>query len=200
MGRLQTGSGPRRPPRGARDVAWQRNSRAGSLPPPGSSLAKRRESAESPDRRKPLREGHENENAERRTSRRFVLTRLSRLDARQKSAPRAVRHSHHGFTELGAYELNRLRRTPVYTFYPWNARPAIEKSPPATCKSSRDPLMLARYYQSLLDTGRFESRAALARFLGVSRARVTQVLNRLKSPPNASGPPSSSAEGTSDVA
>jgi biotin operon repressor len=38
---------------------------------------------------------------------------------------------------------------------------------------------LARYYQSLLDTGKFESRAALARFLGVSRARVAQVLNRL---------------------
>jgi hypothetical protein len=88
----------------------------------------------------------------------------------------------------------------VYTFYPWNARPAIEKSPPAPRESTRDPLLLARYYQSLLDTGRFESRAALARFLGVSRARVTQVLNRLKSPPNASEPPLSSAEGTTDVA
>jgi hypothetical protein len=44
----------------------------------------------------------------------------------------------------------------------------------------RDPLKLARYYQSLLDYGRFENRAALARFLGVSRARVTQVLQRLK--------------------
>jgi hypothetical protein len=49
-------------------------------------------------------------------------------------------------------------------------------------KPTRDRLQLARYYQSLLDTGKFESRAALARFLGVSRARVTQVLNRLKSP------------------
>lgn len=36
-----------------------------------------------------------------------------------------------------------------------------------------------RYYQKLLDSGKFESRAALARFLGVSRARVTQVLRRL---------------------
>lgn len=102
--------------------------------------------------------------------------------------------------ELGAYELNRLRQTPVYTLYPWSARPAIEKFPPAARKPTRAPLLLARYYQSLLDTGRFESRAALARFLGVSRARVTQVLYRLKSPPNASEPPLSSAEGTSDVA
>jgi hypothetical protein len=41
------------------------------------------------------------------------------------------------------------------------------------------PLKLARYYQSLLDSGQFENRAALARYLGVSRARVTQVLHRL---------------------
>ena len=47
-------------------------------------------------------------------------------------------------------------------------------------KLAHDPLRLARYYQSLIDTGKYESRAALARFLGVSRARVTQVLNRLK--------------------
>jgi hypothetical protein len=38
------------------------------------------------------------------------------------------------------------------------------------------------WYQSLLDSGKFESRAALARYLGVSRARVAQVLDRLKGP------------------
>jgi hypothetical protein len=32
---------------------------------------------------------------------------------------------------------------------------------------------------ALLDSGKFENRAALARYLGVSRARVTQVLQRL---------------------
>ncbi len=31
-------------------------------------------------------------------------------------------------------------------------------------KPTRDPLRLARYYQSLLDTGKFESRAALRGF------------------------------------
>ena len=34
----------------------------------------------------------------------------------------------------------------------------------------------ARYYQSLLDSGVAKTRAELARHLGVSRARVTQVL------------------------
>lgn len=41
-------------------------------------------------------------------------------------------------------------------------------------------MRLAHYYQSLLDSGKAKTRAELARFLGVSRARVTQVLNRLK--------------------
>jgi hypothetical protein len=62
---------------------------------------------------------------------------------------------------------------------PWDAhsdaKPELKPAP----KESRDPLKLARYYQSLLDSGKFENRAALARYLGVSRARVTQVLQRL---------------------
>ncbi|MFI4851974.1 MAG: hypothetical protein ACIAZJ_22950 [Gimesia chilikensis] len=41
-------------------------------------------------------------------------------------------------------------------------------------------MRLAFYYQSMLDSGEVSTRAELARHLGVSRARVTQVLNRLK--------------------
>jgi Mn-dependent DtxR family transcriptional regulator len=51
------------------------------------------------------------------------------------------------------------------------------ESEPAAPK--RDRLRLAFYYQSLLDSGEVSTRAELARFLGVSRARVTQVLKRL---------------------
>ena len=87
-----------------------------------------------------------------------------------------------GFVELGTYALNRLRRKPIIDFYAWNASSTSKKERSDPGKHGRDPLRLARYYQSLLDTGKFESRAALARFLGVSRARVTQVLNRLKLP------------------
>lgn len=64
--------------------------------------------------------------------------------------------------------------------FAWNAPPAPRATPLEPKKPGTDPLRLARYYQSLLDTGKFESRAASARFLGVSRARVTQVLNRLE--------------------
>ena len=60
----------------------------------------------------------------------------------------------------------------------WNRLPEAMEAP----KPKTDPLRIALYYQSLLDSGKFESRAALARFLGVSRARVTQVLNRLIKP------------------
>jgi hypothetical protein len=94
-------------------------------------------------------------------------------------APRGVLKSNRGFIELGSYVLNRLRRSPTFEFYPWNSPPSDQKAQIEPRSSGRDPLRIARYYQSLLDTGQFESRAALARFLGVSRARVTQVLKRL---------------------
>jgi len=48
-------------------------------------------------------------------------------------------------------------------FYPWNPVSAIPKPPKAPQKPRRDRMRLARYYQSLLDSGKFESRAALAR-------------------------------------
>lgn len=82
--------------------------------------------------------------------------------------------------ELGSYATNKLRQTPNIKFYPWTRPPATPKRESKPAPQQRDPLRLARYYQSLLDSGKFESRAALARHLGVSRARVTQVLNRLK--------------------
>ena len=62
---------------------------------------------------------------------------------------------------------------------PWDGLPTPNRSRNPLPKERRDPLKLARYYQSLLDSGKFENRAALARYLGVSRARVTQVLRRL---------------------
>ena len=69
-----------------------------------------------------------------------------------------------------------LRRAAVIEVIPWNG--SIEPEPKVAATPG-DPLKLARYYQSLLDSGKFENRAALARYLGVSRARVTQVLLRL---------------------
>lgn len=85
----------------------------------------------------------------------------------------------HGLVEVGAYRVNKLRRSARIEFYPWNAISAIPKAKCEPTKPRRDRLQLARYYQSLLDSGEVETRAELARFVGVSRARVTQVLRRL---------------------
>jgi len=85
-----------------------------------------------------------------------------------------------GFVERGTLQFNRLRRAAVIAIFPWNAFLEPKPKTEPTKKERRDPLKTARYYQSLLDTGKFENRAALARYLGVSRARVTQVLRRLK--------------------
>ena len=77
-------------------------------------------------------------------------------------------------------QIKRLRRAAVIEIIPWNGSSDSEPKGPPIPKQTRDLVKLARYYQSLLDSGQFESRAALARYLGVSRARVTQVLRGLK--------------------
>lgn len=64
--------------------------------------------------------------------------------------------------------------------FKWNSILDRIQAEVASAKPKRDRMRLAHHYQSLLDSGQVETRAELARYLGVSRARVTQVLNRLK--------------------
>lgn len=87
-----------------------------------------------------------------------------------------------GFIERGTFRINRLRRAAVITLSPWTAD-FPEKAKAKSAKERPDGMKLARHYQALLDSGKFENRAALARHLGVSRARVTQVLQRLEGTP-----------------
>lgn len=70
--------------------------------------------------------------------------------------------------EQGSFAITRLRRAPVIAFHAWNAPTTVRANQNGTKKPTRDSLRLARYYQSLLDSGKFESRAALARYLGVN--------------------------------
>ena len=58
-------------------------------------------------------------------------------------------------------------------------RPRRKRKRQRRRKPRRNPICLAREWQQLLDSGVAASRADLARKLGVSRARVTQVLKRL---------------------
>ena len=64
--------------------------------------------------------------------------------------------------------------------FKWNSILDQIRTESQSAAPKRDRMRLAFYYQSLLDSGEVSTRAELARFLGVSRARVTQVLNRLK--------------------
>ena len=75
----------------------------------------------------------------------------------------------------------------VIELFPWDA-PFSGKPERKPTKERPDGMKLARHYQALLDSGKFENRAALARHLGVSRARVTQVLKRLDTNPMAGSP------------
>lgn len=63
--------------------------------------------------------------------------------------------------------------------FKWNSISDQVQAESESAKPKRDRMRFARHYQSLLDSGEVGTRTELARHLGVSRARVTQVLNRL---------------------
>ena len=96
-----------------------------------------------------------------------------------RKAPRGGLYSNQGLVELGAYQVNKLRRQSAVVCYPWDSisrvlEPAVKPKGPRY-----DRMALALQYQSLIDSGTVKTRAELARHIGVSRARVTQVLKRL---------------------
>jgi CRP-like cAMP-binding protein len=95
-------------------------------------------------------------------------------------APRGGLNPNQGFVELGAFRTKRLRRLPQIEMFKWNSILGRIRAETESAKPKRDRMRLAHHYQALLDSGQVETRAELARYLGVSRARVTQVLNRLK--------------------
>ena len=73
---------------------------------------------------------------------------------------------------------------PEIELFKWNSISEQLRAESESATPKRDRMRLARNYQSLLDSGEVSTRAELARHLGVSRARVTQVLKRLRSPPD----------------
>lgn len=97
-----------------------------------------------------------------------------------QKAPRSTHSEHQPFIEEGAWLISSLRRRHEVVLAPWTAPEnlILPDSREAAVKR-RNPLEIAHRYQALLDSGVVKSRAQLARFLGVSRARVTQVLSRL---------------------
>jgi len=76
-----------------------------------------------------------------------------------------------------AFYAHRKRQSAIFALKP---TPKAQKQP---CKSraqiTADGIQKAIEWQALIGTNGIETRADLARYLGVSRARVTQVLDRL---------------------
>ena len=99
-----------------------------------------------------------------------------------EKAPRGGLNPNRGLVELGAFRTKRLRRLPQIEILKQNSKSDTIRAESEPAKPKRDRMHLARQHQALMNSGEFESQAALARFLSVSRARVTQVLNRLVEP------------------
>ncbi len=76
--------------------------------------------------------------------------------------PRGGLDPNRGFVELGAFRTKRLRRLPEIEMFKWNSISDQIRAESESAIPKRDRMRLARH-------------------LGVSRARITQVLRRLKS-------------------
>ena len=76
---------------------------------------------------------------------------------------------------LGSPDWN-IDRTFISKFY---FQTAVKKSF-IPKKTYRNPIYLAKEYKKMIDSGDAKNQAELARIKGISRARVTQVLNLLK--------------------
>jgi DNA invertase Pin-like site-specific DNA recombinase len=69
-----------------------------------------------------------------------------------------------------------IDRTFTSTFYFPHKATKSNKTKPVY----QDPIYLAKEYKKMIDLGEAKNQAELARIKGISRARVTQILNLLK--------------------
>jgi len=80
-----------------------------------------------------------------------------------------------GWKWSGSPDCN-IGRTFTYKFYFNNTA----KKPSNLKKTYRNPIYLAKDYKQVIDNGQVKNQVELAGKLGISRARVTQILNLLK--------------------
>jgi hypothetical protein len=69
-----------------------------------------------------------------------------------------------------------IGRTFIYQFY----FQTIVKKSLTPKKTFRNPIYLAKEYKGMIDNGQAKNQSGLARKLGISRARVTQILRLIK--------------------
>ena len=107
---------------------------------------------------------------------------LPNLPSLRRLPPQIIRPENRCILDRGVWQVKKLRRGQVVELIPWATLFSVDPAPAGPEFVKRDPLALARLYLSLLESGLAKSRADVARYFGVSRARVTQVLRRLETP------------------
>ncbi len=80
-----------------------------------------------------------------------------------------------GWKWSGSPDCN-IDRTFIYQFY----FQAVVKKSPTPKRTYRNPIYLAREYENIIDSGEAKNQIELGRIKGISKARVTQILNILK--------------------
>ncbi len=86
----------------------------------------------------------------------YELTKRAGVYMKCRSSPRRSQLDS-CFVERGTLQINRLRRAAVIAIFPWKSFSDAKPNPKPAPEERRDPLALARYYQALLDSGKFES-------------------------------------------
>ena len=75
------------------------------------------------------------------------------LDLTVQRAPRGVVYTNQGLVELGAYEINKIRRPTCVAFYEWTPVSGIPQPQDKSKGPRYDRMKLAHEYQLLLDSG-----------------------------------------------
>jgi hypothetical protein len=96
-----------------------------------------------------------------------------------ESAPQEALNSLAAYTEIGAWKKRYLRQTRKIDIHPWTAQKDLPVTWDHRPGVKACPMERAKKLQALIDSGQVKNRAALATYLGVSRARISQILHRL---------------------
>lgn len=98
-------------------------------------------------------------------------------------APPNAHQANQYFIETGAWQYKHLRQRRIIEFHPWTPLEALTPADKASRTVKGSKIERAREFQAMLDAGVVRNRAELARRLGLSRARITQIMNLLKEKP-----------------
>jgi hypothetical protein len=96
-----------------------------------------------------------------------------------QKAPRPEDSEHRLLVEVGSWKIRNLRRDRRLEIHPWTPPETLRSGPQKRPVVKQSPAARARFYQNLIDSGVVKNKAELARTLGLSRARITQIMRHI---------------------